>query len=120
MKSIRQGETPFNTQNAILAYCLHMAGVPWADPEKPIKVLYSADILNKFTNGQGEPIYKGWELEEAVADAHKKGLRGHVEYVFERTPRLNLLLKTFTNQVTELEEGTGYAHELVLKHSQQL
>ncbi len=120
MKKIRRGDTPFNTQNAILAYCLHMAGVPWDDPDRPIRVLYSADILNKFTNGSGQPIYKGWELETAVKDAHNKGFRGHIEYVFKRVPRLDILLRTYSNQVKELEDGTGYAHELVLKVSQQL
>ena len=105
MRQIKKGETPYNTTNAILAYCLHMAGVPWSNPEKPIKVLYSADILNKFTNGSGEPIYKGWELEDAVRDAQQKGRRGHIEYVFARTPRLEVLLKAFVEQAKQLEEG---------------
>jgi len=115
MKKITRGQTPFNTQNAILAYCLHMAGVPWHNPDRPIRVLYSAEILNKFTNGSGEPIYKGWELEAAVRDAHKKGLRGHNEYVFERVPRLPVLLRAFSDQVDEIENGEGFAHEQVNK-----
>jgi hypothetical protein len=97
-----------------------MAGVPWSNKDKPIKVLYSADILNKFTNGSGDPIYKGWELEKAVEDAHRNGLRGHVEYVFQRTPRLELLLSAFKRQSDELEKAEGYAHDLVLRVSQHL
>jgi hypothetical protein len=97
-----------------------MAGVPWHDPDRPIRVLYSADILNKFTNGSGDPIYKGWSLEDAVRDAHKKGLRGHIEYVFERVPRLDILLAVFKRQVSELESAEGFAHEIVLKVTQSI
>lgn len=120
MKQIKKGETPFSTQNAILAYCLHMAGVPWYETDRPVRVLYSADILNKFTNGEGQPIYKGWELEDAVKDAHQKGLRGHIEYVFVRTPRLDALLAAYGRQVEELEKGEGFAHDLVMKVSQSV
>jgi hypothetical protein len=105
---------PFHTSNAILAYCLHMAGVPWENNHEPAKVLYSAEILNKFTNGQGEPIYKGWQLEDAVRDAHKKKRRGHIEYVFKNTPRLGVLLKAYVDQAKYLEQAEGAAHELVL------
>jgi hypothetical protein len=115
-----QKDLPFKTGNAILAYCLHMAGVPWHDYDNPIKVIYSAEILNGFTNGSGEPIYKGWELKAAVKDAHEKGLRGHITYIFRKTPRLDMLLRAYSNQVDQLESAEGAAHELVQKVSQGL
>lgn len=118
MRTIGRGQTPFSTQNAILAYCLHMAGVPWANIDHPIKVVYSEAILNKFTNGSGERIYKGWEFEKAVRDAHEKGRRGHIEYMFQRTQRLDILLKTYERQVKQLEKDEGYAHELVQRISE--
>lgn len=120
MKPITEKDLPFKTGNAILAYCLHMAGVPWHDYDNPIKVIYSPEILNKFTNGSGNPIYKGWELEDAVKDAHAKGLRGHITYIFQKTPRLDMLLRAYSVQVKELEEGEGKAHELILKVSKGL
>jgi hypothetical protein len=117
MKTITRAQAPFSTSNAILAYCLHMAGVPWNDPAKPIKLIYSKEILNKFTNGSGEPVYKGWELEDAVRDAHKVGRRGHVEYMFERTPRLEVLLHAYQKQSKELDDSEGFAHDLVMRVS---
>lgn len=111
-------DLPFKTGNAILAYCLHLAGVPWHDVNNPIMVIYSPEILNKFTNGEGKPIYKGWELREAIKDAHDKGRRGHITYLFKKVPRLSLLLKAYSRQVKDLTEKTGYLHELVQDVSQ--
>lgn len=115
MKKIDIRQEPFTTSNAILAYCLHLAGVPWARDNHPARVFYSPAILNKFTNGSGEPYYKGWELEKAVEHAHRTGKRGHVEYVFKHTDRLETLLNAFKKQVDEINQGTGYLHELVAK-----
>lgn len=120
MRNIDPKTLPFSTSNAILAYCLHMAGVPWDNPHHSCRVYYSKELLNKFTNGQGEPAYRGWELEKAVEHAHKHGKRGHVEYFFQRTPRLDILLKTFTEQVKELKEKDGYAHELIAEIVEQM
>ena len=120
MKHIKPGDTPFNTSNAILAYCLHLAGVPWENSTHPAKVLYSAEILAKFRNGSGQPFYQGWEFEKAVEHAHKTGRRGHVEYIFQRTPRLGKLLKAYRDQVDDLDKKDGYLHEFVRDLSSQL
>ena len=121
MKHIKPGDTPFYTTNAILAYCLHLAGVPWYENNKPCKVLYSMAILQKFTDNNGKSLYKGvmnaqgqrWMLEEATKDAYKRQLRGHVEFVFQRIPRLQKLLKAYRDQENQLKEGTGYLHDLI-------
>jgi hypothetical protein len=113
MKQLKPGETPFSTSNAILAYCLHLAGVPWENDRHPVRVLYSAPILNKFTNGSGEPFYKGWELEKAAAHAHKTKRRGHVEYCFQNTPRLGKLIKAYKAQCDDLEIKDGFLHQVV-------
>jgi hypothetical protein len=113
MTELKPGDQPYNTSNAILAFCLHMAGVPWMDNYPPVRVLYSAAILQGFTNGTGEPYYKGWTLEKAVEHAHKTGRRGHVEYIFKRTDRLPVLTKAYRDQVEQLEKAEGFAHELV-------
>ena len=103
MQQLDVAQQPYHTSNAMLALCLHMAGVPWENDHQACKVLYSAAILNKFHNGNGEPRYKDWELGQAVEDAHRTGRRGHVEYIFRRTERLPILLKAFTDQVDEIE-----------------
>lgn len=90
-----------------------MAGVPWEKDTAPAKVFYSKEILAKFTNGQGEPFYKGWNFERAVEHAHKTGRRGHVEYIFKRVPRLPYLLRAFKDQSDYLEQGEGFAHDVV-------
>jgi hypothetical protein len=113
MKVISPGDQPFTTSNAILAYCLHLAGVPWEKDTRAARVFYSVDILNRFKNGTGDPYYKGWELEKAVEHAHKTGRRGHVEYAFKRTERLSALLRAFSEQQRQLDEDTGYVHEVV-------
>src|SRR5262249_29766227 len=97
---------PFHTTNAILAFCLHMAGVPWHDNRHAVRVYYSAQILNKMVNGYGEPFYKGWELEKAVEHAYKNNKRGHVEYAFERTPRIKPLCIAFSEQEDQFEDDT--------------
>ena len=96
-----------------------MAGSPWADNFQPARVYYSPDILNKFVNAAGEPIYKGWELEDAVKDAYKKGRRGHVEYMFQRHPRLPILLKAFVDQSDYLKNAEGTADSVITALVQQ-
>jgi len=108
-----EDQAEFTTSNAILAYCLHMAGVPWYNNNSAARVFYSVDILNKFTNGSGEPYYKGWELEKAVEHAHRTGRRGHVDYVFRRIPRLEILLKAYKEQADYLETAEGDANAVV-------
>ena len=120
MKKIKPGESPFSTSNAILAYCLHLAGVPWENETHPVKVLYSEAIMDKFTNGAGQPFYKGWEFEKAVEHAHKTKKRGHIEYCFAHTPRLSKLLKAYKQQIADLENKDGYLHEIVRDLAGQL
>lgn len=122
MKSLKPAQLPFDTNDAILAYCLHLSGVPYYDDTHPIKVIYSAEILDKFRNGADQPIYKGWALEDAVKDAHKRGLRGHVQYFFQRSPRLSKLLKAYRDQCYEIErpDSQEYLHEVVAKLVAQL
>lgn len=120
MGNIKPGESPFNTQNALLAYCLHIAGVPWENDKHPCRVLYSPEIVRKFTNGSGEPAYKGREFNLAtVAQVHKDGWRGHVEFMFAYSPRTRHLLKAYKKQSEYLDTATGYLHELTLSLATQ-
>jgi hypothetical protein len=114
MKRIKPADAGYKTTNALLAYCLHLSGLPWLDPRHPVRVLYSKEILDTFINPKtGEPVYKGWEFEKAVIDAHKTGKRGHIQYKFEHTSRLKWLLKAYKLQEQELETASGYVHEVI-------
>lgn len=113
MGNAKPGENPLNTQNALLAYCLHIAGVPWLDDKHPCRVIYSPEIVRKFRNGSGEPAYKGREFNLAtVAQVHKDGWRGHVEFMFAYSPRTKALIKEYKKQVEYLDKADGYLHEL--------
>lgn len=94
---------PFKTQDATVAFCLYVAGVPeWMPPTNT----YDEDIVFKAGGGQKDEAgnvirhsrYRGMTLLEAAAKAAKDGKKGHVEYWFESTPELPLLLKAFEDQ----------------------
>jgi hypothetical protein len=89
---------PYYTDNAILAFCLWRASIPFWEPKQPCIVLYNLDIIRKFVDGKGDPIFKGWDLEPAIEAAHKRGLRGHVLYVFRPTIRMKDLMEAFREQ----------------------
>lgn len=113
-KKNKAHERPLNTQNALLAYCLHLAGIPWEDERHPCRVLYTPEMIRNFKDASGESIYKGKDFtRETVALVHKEGWRGHVEFMFAYTPRLGLLTKEFKKQSEYLDSATGYLHELV-------
>jgi hypothetical protein len=97
-EQISSAHQPFHTTNAILAFCLWRAGVPFWTPEQPCWVIYNLEMIRKFVNGAGKPIFEGWDLKKAIEAAHKRGLRGRVIYIFRPTIRLQELLKSFRDQ----------------------
>lgn len=97
-ETINAAYQPFQTTNAILAFCLWRAGIPFWTPEQPCVVVYNLEIIRKFVNAAGKPIFEGLELKKAADAAHKRGLRGRVVYIFRPTIRLSELLKAFNDQ----------------------
>ena len=84
---------PFKTDDAILAQCLVNAGVPeWQTPTN----CYDEAILR----GLG---FRGLTLDEAAKAAWQQKKRGHVDYYFERTPELDHFIKSYREQVAEIE-----------------
>jgi hypothetical protein len=110
---------PFKTQDAILANCLHDAGVAETS-HSPVHI-YDAEILFKIGGGMrdkdGKVIrpsrYAGLTSIEAARKAHKEGARGRVEYHFEHSPILQPLLLAYRDQVKQIEEGDGDAGEAI-------
>lgn len=106
---IGQGQVPFSTTDAILAFSLYLAGVPFFDDNKPCINIYDVNILQRlgFT-GQGLP------LEDAVRAAVKNKKKGHLEWAFKQVPELDRFLSAYRKQAKEVEAGEGklYAHIL--------
>lgn len=100
-------QLPFSTSDAILAFSLCMAGVPFADERRPCLNIYDEEILNKLGFGG-----RSLTLKEAAELALKRKKKGHVEYAFARTPDLRRLLKVYSEQQKELATGTGTAAEV--------
>lgn len=100
-------DEPFHTQEAILAFCLDIAGCEFADPNRPCINLFDADILGKLSY-RGKPLWEG--AQEAWKDARK----GHVEYVFRMTPRLLDLVRAYREQAAEIEKPGGNATAIVI------
>lgn len=90
-----RAQQPFSTSNAILAFCLRIAGVPPADQNRPCFNLYDVEILKRLG-------YTGKTIEDGARQAMTEGKKGHVEYQFQRTKQLGALCKAFAAQEAEI------------------
>lgn len=88
---------PFTTDDAILAFCLYVCRVPFADPRQPCTNRYTADTLKRY----------GYSGKVNVLDAAKEclaaGKMGDRRFHFGKTPVA--LLKIYNEQVAELRDG---------------
>lgn len=82
-----QEPIPFKTDDAILALCLYFAGVPEA-----------WNPTNLFDEAKLKKLGHRGELWDTAQAAWKRKDRGHVEYYFQRTPELPLLLSAYRDQ----------------------
>lgn len=98
--------SPFHTTDAVLAFSLYLAGIPFYDDTRPCINIYDESILKRLG-------FVGLELEDAVRRAVAKKKKGHVEYAFQRTPALPMLLKAYQEQETMLKNDSGTAVEVV-------
>jgi hypothetical protein len=106
VERLGRSQMPFSTTDAILAFSLYMAGVPFADERRPCINIYDEDILRRMG-------FVGVELFEAAGVAFNKKKKGHVEYALRRTPDLRRLLNVYTDQVRELNEAEGGPVDLI-------
>lgn len=109
---LEQDDWPWTTQDAMLAFCLYMAGAPFLDDKHPCVCEYNLDILRKLA-GQGLPV-AGKPIEEAVDIAVARKKKGHVDYGFKRTDRLHALISAYMDQVKQIEEMNITGSELVM------
>lgn len=101
-------QAPFGTDDGILAYCLYLAGIPFFDSHQPCINVYDKDILDKL--GLTE---QGMSLEDAVREALRRKKKGHVEYGFKMSTRLNLMIKTYRRQLKLNEDSSLTAAAMV-------
>lgn len=97
----------FKTQEAILAFCLDIAGCEFLDTNQPCVNLYDEEILSKLS-------YRGKKVWDAAQEAWRDVKKGHVEYVLKMTPRLLDLIKAYRDQCAELERAGGNATTIFL------
>lgn len=114
---------PFATTNAVLAYCLYKAGVPWSDPSRPCWNVYDRATLFRIGGGEKDANgnvtnpsrFKGMSDEAATKAAFEAGEKGRVEFLFRMVPPLSGLLRAFTEQENELRDGDGTAAEVSMR-----
>lgn len=106
------GQQKFGTSEGLLAFCLYLAGCELANPNAICFHIYDPDILSKLG-------LKGEKLWDAAQRAWLNRARGHVEYSFVLTKRVQELIAAYREQRKELEESDEKASDLVLKIAQQ-
>lgn len=97
MQKLGRNSAPFSTTNAILAFSLRAAGMPFADPHWPCKNEYTVETLRKL--GFSGSV----DLLETVKAAVKTKKRGTVRYLFENSAKLSSFLKIYRQQEAEIE-----------------
>ena len=100
------GQAPFHTTDAILAFSLYLAGVPFYEERKPCINIYDENILKRLG-------LTGMSIEDGVKRALATKKKGHVEYGFKRTPSLNGLLRAYKQQEEYLRDAEGTAVAVV-------
>ena len=93
---------PFRTQDALLAFCLWSADVPFWDDRQPCIHRYNADILKRFG-------YGGLPIEDAAIKARAARKRGHVEYLFKWPKELRALIRAFHDEEHQIANRQGKA-----------
>lgn len=103
-------QQPFSTSEGILAFCLSQAGCEFLDPSRPCVHIYSPETL--IAAG-----YRGENLWDSAIDAWKKNVRGHVEFSFVLTKRLQELCKIYRElkKVLEDEEAEDVRADVMIK-----
>jgi hypothetical protein len=121
MKMHMPGVLPFSTNNAALAFALYSAGIPFADPRKPCRNIYSAEILFRIGGGEKDDDgnvtrpsrYAGMSLENAASIAFSEFEKGRIEYIFQRTKGISRLCEAFAAQEREFKEKDIIGSELI-------
>lgn len=106
MEAINPGEQPFSTSEAILAYCLYLAGCEFCDDRQPCTNLFDAEILAKLG-------YRGEKLFEAANQAWHQKAKGHVQFHFKLTPRVADLIRAYREQEKEIRSSDGKASDMI-------
>lgn len=104
MKANGQGDTPFITGNAILAFCLYLSGIPFVDENRPLINLYDNDILKRLG-------FAGMTLEEGARQALREGKKGDMQWAFVHTQELHDLLEYFKDEEANIKSGDGTVTE---------
>lgn len=102
----------FGTSEGLLAFCLYLAGSELANPSAICFHIYDPEILAKLG-------FSGEKRWDAAQEAWRRKARGHVEYSFVLTQRVQELILAYRDQRKQLEESDDKAADMVLKIAQQ-
>lgn len=94
MDVLLKDDLPFQTNNAAIAFCLYISGIPFADEKAPLCNEYTAPILKKLG-------YSG-DIEAATNAAYLDGFHGNLSYAFTRTLDLPDSLQSYLDTETAL------------------
>jgi hypothetical protein len=97
-------DQPFNIEDSILAFALHMALTPFYDDNWPCVNHYSMEQLRELG-------YEGLKPQEAAIRAVREGNKGTVTYMF-RQPDAELV-EAFNDEKRLIESGEGLARDRV-------
>lgn len=101
----------FQTQNTALAVTLATCGVPFPTDERghpvPFVHFYDAPTLRRLG-------YQGWAPLDAARDAARTGKRGNVVYNFERTDRLDDVIRIWDKHSLSIKEADSAGRAAIL------
>lgn len=114
---------PFETNEALLAFCLITAGCEPCDDRTPCSNLYDEEILFKIGGGIKDhrgnitkpSRFAGMGLLDAACKAWKEEAKGDVRFHIRQTPRCLELIKAYREQCKEIEESSLKASDLLLR-----
>lgn len=101
----------FGTNDAILAFCLRIAGLPFVDEKAPLKNLYDLEMVK---NIPGLDV-RGLTLHQAVEKAFTQKKTGAIRFLFKRAKELGELLKAFEDEKKIIAARDGDIAERVME-----
>ncbi len=97
---IGPNDGPFVTGDGMLAFALYLAGIPFDDDKNWCRNEYTREMLREYG-------ITGMDVRQAAMAAVKSNKHGKITFYFKRTQRLQILLRSYTDQEAQLsKEGS--------------
>jgi hypothetical protein len=121
------GDMPFETNEALLAFCLFTSGCDPCDERTPCINLYDEEILFRIGGGEKDHIGKtirpskfaGMSLWDAAQRAWKDEAKGDVKFCLRLTARCSELIRAYREQCKQIDQSEEKASTLLLGIAEQ-